>query len=86
METAEAAVAETSDVGDTHTMLETATPVMGGTEAAIHTYGTHAMAGAVVEAVANFANPTPGGIGAMIEDAMSRVATKYGGVAVIIPA
>jgi len=80
---------ETSGVGDTHAVSETATAVMCGTKAAIHTYGAtnpaHATAGAVVEAVANFANPTPGGIGAMIEAAVVRVsAVEDGGEAVII--
>jgi hypothetical protein len=42
-------------------MRKTAAPVMCSTEATIHTNGTHAMAGAVVEAAASFANPTPGG-------------------------
>jgi hypothetical protein len=91
METAEAAVAEASDMGDTHAVRETRAPVIGGTKAAIHTNGathpTHAMARAVVEAVADFANPTPGGIGAMIEAAVVGLAAiKDGGVAVIIPA
>jgi len=92
METPEATtdMAEAPDMGDTHAVREIRAPVMGGTKAAIHTYGathpTHAMAGAVVEAVADFANPTPGGIGAMIEAALVRVATKYGGIAVIIAA
>ena len=41
METAEAAtdMAETSSMGDTHAVRETATPEMGDTYAAIHTYG-----------------------------------------------
>ena len=86
METPEAAMAETSDMGDTQAVRETRAPVMGGTEAAIHTYRAHAMAGAVVEAVANFANLTPGVTGGMIEAAVVRVATKYGGIAIIIPA
>jgi hypothetical protein len=79
--------AETSGVGDTHTVSETVTAVMCGTEAAIHTYGaTNDMAGAVVEAVANFANPTPGGVGVMIEAVVVKVAAKYGGIAVILSA
>ena len=36
--------AETSEMGDTHTVRETATAEMGGAKAAIHTYGaTNAM-------------------------------------------
>ena len=37
-------MAETSDMGDTHAVGETAPAEMSGTKAAIHTYGaTHAM-------------------------------------------
>jgi hypothetical protein len=53
METPEAAtyMAETSSMGDTHAVRETATPIMGGTKAAIHTYGaTHPTHAAMVEA------------------------------------
>ena len=73
METPESAMAETSDMGATHTVRETATPKMGGTKAAIHANGaTH---------------PTHAAMGeSMIEAAVARVATKYGGIAVIIPA
>ena len=78
METPEAAtdMAETSSMGDTHAVRETATSIMGGTKAAIHTYGaTHPTHAAMAEA--------------MIEAAVVRVpAIKYVGVAVIavIPA
>jgi len=73
METAEAThMAEAPDMGDTHAVRETPAPVMGGTNAAIHTYGaTHPTHAAMVEA--------------MIEAAVViRVpAIKDGGVAVV---
>jgi hypothetical protein len=54
METAEAAthcMAETSDMGDTYTMLETAAPEMGNTYAATHVaQAIHAVAEAMFEA------------------------------------
>jgi hypothetical protein len=54
METAEAAahcMAETSYMGDTYTMLETAAPETGDTYAATHVaQATHAMAEAMMEA------------------------------------
>ena len=53
METAEAAtdMAETSSMGDTHTVRETATPEVGDTYAPIHaTQATHAVAEAMIEA------------------------------------
>jgi hypothetical protein len=86
---------ETSNMSDTHTVGEAASPKMGniyaavsetitskmgGTYAAVHvTQATHAAAGVVVEAVGDIANPTPGGVGASVVS----VATKYGGIAVI---
>jgi hypothetical protein len=74
METSEAAthMAEAPDMGDTHAVRETRAPVMGGTKAAIHTYGaTHPTHAAMVEA--------------MIEAAVViRVpAIKYCGVAIV---
>jgi len=73
METSEAAthcMAETADMGDTHTMLETAAPEMGDTYAATHVaQATHAMAEAMTEATV-----------------VRVPAIKYGGVSVIIPA
>ena len=72
--------ANAKETPEAASVRETATPVMGSTEATIHTYGAHAMAGAVVEAVANIANPTPGGVGAMIEAAVVRLpAIRDGG-------
>jgi hypothetical protein len=66
-------MAEASDMGDTHTVRETATPEMGGTKAAIHTDGT--------------THPTHAAMGeSVIEAAAVRVAAKYGGIAVIISA
>jgi hypothetical protein len=74
METPEAAtdMAEAPDMGDAHTVRETATPIMGGTKATIHTYGashpTHAaMVEAMIEAAVVISVPT----------------VKYCGVAVI---
>ena len=53
--------ANAKETPEAASVRETATPVMGSTEAAIHTYGAHAMARAVVEAMSNFANPPQAG-------------------------
>jgi len=69
METAEAAtdMAETSSMGDTHTVRETATPEVGDTYAPIHaTQATHAVAEAMIEAAV-----------------VRVPAIKHGGVAVV---
>jgi hypothetical protein len=69
METPEAAthMAETSDMGDTHAVGETATPKMGDTYAAAHVaQATHAVTQAMIEAAV-----------------VRLPAIKYGGVAVI---
>src|SRR6266446_1174727 len=56
---------------------ETATPVMGSTEAAIHTYGTYT---AETHAMMDDA---PTSADAHVSEAVITVATKYGGVAII---
>jgi hypothetical protein len=69
METPEAAtrMAETSDMGDTHAVGETATSKMGDTYAAAHVaQATHAVTQAMIEAAV-----------------VRLPAIKYGGVAVI---
>jgi hypothetical protein len=54
-----------------------ATPVMGSTEAAIHTYGTYTTETHAVM------DDAPTSADAHVSEAVIKVATKYGGVAVI---
>ena len=80
VETTETAtrMAETSDMCDTRMPVgEISTPVMRSTEAAIDTYRAYAAETHTVM------EDGPISAGAVIEAAMVRVATKYGGVAVI---
>jgi hypothetical protein len=76
-------MAETSDMGDTHAVGETATPKMGDIYAAVGETVTSDMGDTYAVETHAVMDDAPISADAVIEAAMVRVTTKYGGVAVI---